>query len=84
MSAARPSTRHPLTLSMLPHDRFEVICEAAAGIDMRDGRRWWGTRVKYRPRSEHRTRWHAALLVDVHPVDSEAIAAFVASLEAPK
>lgn len=54
-------------------DHFEVIAEAAAGVNLTDGTPWWGSRVRYRQPPAR--RWSRVLLVDVHPFDAGAIAA---------
>lgn len=45
--------------------------EAAAGIMLGDGERWWGTRVRWRFGTAG--RWNGLLAVDVHPMDASAV-----------
>ena len=66
------------TPTLLDGDGVEVKVEAAAGVDMTNGRRWFGTRVYWRLRPARSRRWDKALLVDVHPFDEDVVAAFVA------
>jgi hypothetical protein len=44
---------------------YQFEAEAEAGLELGTGKRWWGTRVKYRPGT--RGRWRSVLLIDVHP-----------------
>jgi len=50
---------------------YSYETEANAGITLSDGRRWWGTLVKWRPGTTG--RWRRFTLVDVHPFDAKAI-----------
>lgn len=52
-------------------EHFQWDCEAEAGVNLSDGQRWWGTRVKWRPCIKG--RWQTFLLVDVHPFDVDNI-----------
>lgn len=57
---------------------FQWDCEAEAGVNLADGERWWGTRVRYRPGT--RGAWRTFVLVDVHPFDADAIHAALVSV----
>jgi hypothetical protein len=50
---------------------YQYKAEAEAGVELEGLRRWWGTRVQWRPGT--RGRWHHFLLVDVHPFDFDRI-----------
>lgn len=61
------------TLELRDGERLtvELETEAAAGITLGDGRRWWGTRAKYREPGSR--RWSSVTLVDVHPFALEEL-----------
>lgn len=66
---------------------YELEPAADAGVTLGEGRRWFGTRVRYRPTAETlgggTGRWRSYLLVDVHPMDEEKIReSFPAALSA--
>jgi hypothetical protein len=52
---------------------YEVESFPEAGISLSDGSKWWGTRVKFRKKGSR--RWDSVILTDVHPFDTNAIAA---------
>lgn len=56
---------------------YEHTAEAEAGISLRTGERWWGSRIRYRRTGIADKRWVKLLLVDVHPFDTERITAAI-------
>lgn len=50
---------------------FEYEAEAEAGVSLGDGQRWWGTRIRYRELGTR--RWQRTVLLDVHPLDTDAV-----------
>lgn len=64
------NTGRSITVNGTP---YQYEADAAAGISLDNGKRWWGTQLRWR--AGVAGHWKRGVLVDVHPFDFHTIEA---------